>query len=177
MLGVNYVIDKDNYCRLLEFLKLLKNIGVAQAKVMGMLVGDNGEECNNYHNNFKDVVKEQLDDARALEDKNFKIIDHYHEFPERYNKEYSTCPSMQFLTIIGADSKVYSCHDKPYTARGLLDSIESRSFKDFWYSSENEERLQEINPSLHCNHRCAEDKRNLLLHEYLSADSNHIEFV
>ena len=112
-----------------------------------------------------------------IEDEKFKIIDHYHEFPERFDKGYQTCPSMQFLTIIGADSKVYSCHDKAYTKLGLLGSIENQRFKDFWYSDKNRERMQAINPSTDCQHHCAEHKRNLLLHEYLAVDSEHMEFV
>ena len=113
----------------------------------------------------------------VLEDNKFKIIDHYHEFPDRFDKEYKTCPSLQFLTIIGADAKVYSCHDKAYTKLGLLGSIENQRFKDFWYSDKNRERMQAINPSIDCQHHCAEHKRNLLLHEYLAVDSEHMEFV
>ena len=126
---------------------------------------------------IRETVQEQIVQAKGLEDENFEIIDHYHEFPERFDKEYKTCPSLQFLTIIGADSKVYSCHDKAYTEKGLLGSIENRSFKEFWFSKENQERMKSINPSIDCNHHCAEHRRNLLLHEYLSIDSEHIPFV
>ena len=84
---------------------------------------------------------------------------------------------MQFLTIIGADAKVYSCHDKAYTDKGFLGSIENQSFKEFWFSKENQERMQAIDPSVDCSHHCAEHRRNLLLHEYLSVDSEHIEFI
>jgi hypothetical protein len=58
-----------------------------------------------------------------------------------------------------------------------LGSIENQRFKDFWYSDKNRERMQAINPSTDCQHHCAEHKRNLLLHEYLSVDSEHMEFV
>ncbi|MBT5869717.1 MAG: radical SAM protein, partial [Nitrospinaceae bacterium] len=125
----------------------------------------------------KDAVHEQIIRAHELESENFKIINHYHEFPERFDKDYTTCPSQQFLTIIGADSKVYSCHDKAYTDLGFLGSIENRSFKEFWFSEENRTRMQAINPSIHCNHHCAEHRRNLLLHEYLSIDKGHAEFI
>ena len=103
-------------------------------KIMGVLVSNDGRESNKYHDAFRDSVYKGIEQAKNLEDEKFKIIDHYHEFPERFDKGYQTCPSMQFLTIIGADSKVYSCHDKAYTELGLLGSIENRRFKDFWYS-------------------------------------------
>ena len=177
VLGINYVIDNQNYGHVLEFAKLMRDVGVNHMKIMGVLVSNDGRESNEYHDAFRDSVYKQIDQAKLLEDSNFKIIDHYHEFPERFDKGYQTCPSMQFLTIIGADSKVYSCHDKAYTELGLLGSIENRRFKDFWYSEENRKRLKEINPSKDCQHHCAEHKRNLLLHEYLSVDQNHMEFV
>jgi MoaA/NifB/PqqE/SkfB family radical SAM enzyme len=177
VLGINYVIDNQNYAHVLEFSKLMKDVGVNHLKIMGVIVSNDGKLSNAYHDDIRESVQEQIDQAKNIEDENFKIIDHYHEFPERFDKDYQTCPSIQFLTIIGADSKVYSCHDKAYTELGLLGSIENRRFKDFWYSDENRKRMKEINPSIDCQHHCAEHKRNLLLHEYLVVDQNHMEFV
>jgi Fe-coproporphyrin III synthase len=177
VLGINYVIDNQNYGHVLEFTKLMKDAGVNHMKIMGVLVSNDGRESNQYHDGFRESVYEQIEQAKLLEDEKFKIIDHYHEFPERFDKGYHTCPSTQFLTIIGADSKVYSCHDKAYTELGLLGSIEKRRFKDFWYSEENRKRLKEINPSKDCQHHCAEHNRNLMLHEYLNVDPGHMEFV
>ena len=177
VLGINYVIDNQNYGHVLEFAKLMKDAGVNHMKIMGVLVSNEGRESNQYHDAFRETVYDQIEQVKILEDEKFKIIDHYHEFPERFDKEYQTCPSMQFLTIIGADSKVYSCHDKAYTELGLLGSIENRRFKDFWYSEENKKRQKEINPSKDCQHHCAEHSRNLMLHEYMSVDQGHMEFV
>jgi len=177
VLGINYVIDNENYSHVFEFSKLMKDVGVNHLKIMGVIVSNDGKESNDYHDKIRETVQGQIIQAKGLEDEKFKIIDHYHEFPERFDKNYETCPSMQFLTIIGADSKVYSCHDKAYTELGLLGSIENIRFKDFWYSEKNRKRMQEINPSIHCKHHCAEHKRNLLLHEYVNADQNHSEFV
>ena len=177
VLGINYVIDNQNYGHVLEFAKLMKDAGVNHMKIMGVLVSNDGRESNQYHEAFRGTVFEQIEKAKSLEDEKFQIIDHYHEFPERFDKEYTTCPSTQFLTIIGADSKVYSCHDKAYTELGLLGSIENRRFKDFWYSEENRKRIREINPSKDCQHHCAEHSRNLMLHEYMGVDQGHMEFV
>jgi len=177
VLGINYVIDNENYGHVFEFSKLMKDVGVNHLKIMGVIVSNDGKESNDYHDKIREIVQDQIIQAKGLEDEKFKIIDHYHEFPERFDKDYETCPSMQFLTIIGADSKVYSCHDKAYTELGLLGSIESMRFKDFWYSDKNKKRMQEINPKLHCQHHCAEHKRNILLHEYVSVDQNHVEFI
>ena len=81
------------------------------------------------------------------------------------------------MVVIGADSKVYSCQDKAYTNEGLLGSIENQRFKEFWFSKENYNRIKSINPSVDCIHHCVEHQKNLLLHEYLAIDENHVEFV
>ena len=177
VLGINYIVDNQNYSHVLEFSRVMKDIGVNHLKIMGVIISNNGRESNAYHEKFRDSVHEQIKQAESLEDEKFKIIDHYHEFSERFDKGYTTCPSIKFLTIIGADCKVYACQDKAYTEQGLLGSIEKRRFKDFWLSEENSKRMGEINPSIHCRHHCAEHRRNLLLHEYLSVDHNHVEFV
>ena len=177
VLGINYIVDKDNYSHVYEFVSLMKEIGVDHVKVMGCIIGNGGAENNQYHEPFRDVVIEQIEKCMALETADFKIIDHYHEFPDRFEKTYTSCPSMQFLTVIGADCKVFTCHDKAYTETGLLGSIENRSFKEFWFSDENKKKMQAINPSIHCDHHCAEHRRNLLLLEYLGVDKEHMEFI
>merc|ERR1712096_487476 len=108
VLGINYIVDNENYGHVLEFSKLMKNVGVNHLKIMGVIVSNDGKESNDYHDKTRETVRDQIVQAKGLEDEKFKIIDHYHEFSERFNKDYETCPSMQFLTIIGADSKVYS---------------------------------------------------------------------
>ena len=177
VLGVNFIVDKKNYNNIFQFACLMKDIGVNHLKIMGVLISNDGKECNSYHEEISSQVKDQIDACRKLETEGFSIVDHYHEFPERFDKEYTSCPSIQFLVVIGADAKVYSCHDKAYTDLGTLGSIKDRSFKDFWFSEENIRRVREINPSTMCLHHCAEHRRNLLLHEYLNVDSDHIAFV
>src|SRR5207249_340862 len=119
----------------------------------------------------------QLEKAKGLEGDGFKIVDHYHQLEERFDKPYTSCPYLQFLTVIGADCNVYTCQDKAYMDDGLLGSIKDRSFKDFWFSDENARRMREIDPSAQCRHHCVSHAKNLLLTEYLSLDREHLGFV
>ena len=177
VLGINYIVDKKNYSHIYDFVHLMKDVGVNHVKIMGVIVSNDGHESNQYHEEIRDEVRKNIESAKKLEDQNLKIVNHYHEFAERFDKDYTTCPSQQFLVVIGADSKVYSCQDKAYTKEGLLGSIENRSFKDFWFSEENYKNMWSINPSVHCNHHCVEHQKNLYLHEYLKTDKNHVAFV
>lgn len=108
---------------------------------------------------------------------NFRIVNHYHELEERFDKNYTFCPFLQFLTVIGADCGVYACQDKAFSQSGLLGSIRDRSFKEFWFSDENREALFGLNPSESCQHHCVAHQKNLALMEILETDPDHACFV
>jgi hypothetical protein len=94
-----------------------------------------------------------------------------------FDKEYEFCPMASMLTVIGADSNIYTCQDKAYTELGRLGSIKDVSFKDFWFSENNVERLLDFNPKKECSHHCVANTKNIMLNEYLSIDQNHISFI
>ena len=78
--------------------------------------------------------------------------------------------------MIGADLNVYSCQDKAYNIKeGLIGSIKSMRFKDFWFSNKN--KFFKVDPSLHCVHHCVADAKNKIVLEYLNADREHLAFV
>ncbi len=177
VLGTSYIVGQKNYEHVFDFVSLMKDTGVNHVKITGLVVSNNGLENKQYHDGIREEVREQIDRAKLLEDDTLKIVNHYHEMSERFGKEYTTCPSQQFLIVIGANNKVYSCQDKAYTNEGLLGSIENKRFKEFWFSEENYNRIMSINPSVDCTHHCSAHQKNLLSHEYLAVDENHVEFI
>ncbi|HER26479.1 MAG TPA: radical SAM protein, partial [Rhodospirillales bacterium] len=118
-----------------------------------------------------------IDQAKALNDDNFRIVNHYHELEDRFQKAYTSCPFVQFLTVIGADGGVYSCQDKAFTSAGLLGSIRDQSFKEFWYSEQNRLAMQAINPAKDCVHHCIAHGKNLAILDLLDLDPDHASFV
>jgi len=134
-------------------------------------------ENNLYHGEIRESVDAEIERAEALNDDGFRIVNHYHELEERFEKDYTICPFLQFLTVIGADCQVYTCQDKAFTAAGLLGSIKDRSFKDFWFSDENLKALYALNPSKSCGHHCVAHTKNLALLGLLDLDPEHASFV
>ncbi len=177
VLGVSFIVNKENYEHVAEVCARLKSVGVNHVKLAGVVVSNSGRENNEYHRPIFAAVSEQIARARTFDDDHFRIVDHYHELSERFDKEYTSCPFLQFLTVIGADSNVYTCQDKAYNADGLLGSIAGRRFKDFWLSEENRRRVYAHDPSRLCQHNCVQHAKNLVLHELLSVDSDHAVFV
>jgi MoaA/NifB/PqqE/SkfB family radical SAM enzyme len=178
VLGAVYIIDKHNYKHIFQICKQLKDIGVDHVKLSGVIVGNTEEEGNFYHLEIKKEIQNQIVDAKDLEDKNFSIIDAYHDLDLRmWDKSYTNCPNLLYCPVIGADSKVYTCHDKAYTGDGLMGSIENISFKSFWLSENNRKFIYSFNPSKMCKHHCVCHSKNIVIDDFLSIDEEHLPFI
>ncbi len=177
VLGVSFIVDETNHTHLYDACVLLKNTGVNHVKFSGVVVSNSGAENNAYHARIRDVVTEQIERARTLADEHFSVINHYHDLDDRFEKNYATCPYLMYLTVIGADCKVYTCQDKAFTVSGTLGSIADKRFRDFWYSEENRKRIFELNPSRECTHHCVSHGKNMAIMDLLSIDAEHGAFV
>jgi MoaA/NifB/PqqE/SkfB family radical SAM enzyme len=176
-LGISFIIDTKNAKHVYGFIKRLKDAGVDSVKVSPCIPFDSIEENNNYHNPVFDRVKEDVQRANVeLVDDRFEIYDSYHLMEDKFSKNYSWCPFLQILPVIGADLNVYSCQDKAYNiSEGKVGSIKEISFKDFWFS--DKDNFFKINPSVHCHNHCVANEKNKMILEYLAADEEHLGFV
>lgn len=177
VLGISFIVDEVNYTHLYEACTLLKDTGVHHVKFSGVVVSNSGAENNVYHSRIRGAVGLQIEKSRTLADDRFSVINHYHDLDDRFQKNYTQCPYLMFLTVIGADCKVYTCQDKAFTASGTLGSIQDRRFKDFWFSGENQKRMFGLDPSKECTHHCVSHGKNLAIMDLLSIDPDHGFFV
>jgi MoaA/NifB/PqqE/SkfB family radical SAM enzyme len=175
--GASVIVDRTNAGHVYDLIAILSDTGINSVKVSPCIVSNSGKENNEHHEPIFGIVKEQVARARdKFETGDFEIFDSYHEQLESFAKDYTWCPYLQILPIIGADQNVYSCQDKAYNIeQGLIGSIKNTTFKDFWFSDKN--KFFSINPSLNCNHHCVADAKNRLLFDYLDADKDHLGFV
>jgi len=176
-LGVCIIVDKRNASHIHELICKLKNNGVDSVKVAPCIVSNSGSENNEYHKSIFGQVKEQIAKvSEEFKDEDFEIFDSYHQQLETFRKEYSWCPYLQVLPVIGADLNIYPCQDKAYNLdEGLIGSIKDKRFKDFWFSDKN--KFFTIDPSRVCNHHCVANSKNNLILDYLNADKEHLDFV
>jgi sulfatase maturation enzyme AslB (radical SAM superfamily) len=105
------------------------------------------------------------------------VINKFHDFDDKFEKKYNTCPFINFLNVIAADLNVYTCQDKAYTESGTLGSISDISLNELWASETYRANMTGINPSRDCLHHCVSHGKNLALHDYLTTDKHHLEFV
>ena len=176
-LGVSFIVSDKNYDHILEACLKLKEIGVLHVKISGCIVSNDSKENNRYHSLIRESANEQIREAQSLNNENFQVVNHYHEMELNFEKNYQFCPMASMLTVIGADSNIYTCQDKAYTECGRLGAIKDIRFKDFWFSDNNVSRLLNLNPKKECLHHCISNNKNSILNEYLSIDQRHISFV
>ena len=131
VLGASFIIGHDNHSHIREVCALLRDAGANHVKLSGAVVGNDVVANNRYHRTITKAVAQEIAAAKELTTDGFAVIDHYHELEERFDKDYTTCPFLMFLTAIGADGKVYTCQDKAYTENGFLGSIVRRRFRGF----------------------------------------------
>ena len=177
VLGVSFIITHDNHLHIRDMCALLKDVGVNHVKLAAAVVSNDAAENNRYHREIMAPATSAIEQAHALSDDAFSVLNHYHVTAERFDKSYHSCPFARLLTVIGADAKVYTCQDKAYAEAGLLGSIEQRSFREFWFSDENRRRHEALDPSRHCRHHCVAHEKNLALIDYLSLDPDHAVFI
>ena len=174
-IGISYIVDKNNYHKIYEFAKKVKDIGVDSIKISPCIVSNDGIENNLYHKPFYEKAKELSMKVKVeLEDESFEVFESYHLLEEKFDKDYSWCPYAQILPVIGADLNIYPCQDKAYNLDdGLLGSIKNVSFKEWWFSDKN--NFFKINPKIHCNNHCVANEKNKMILEYLNVGD--LEFV
>ena len=176
-LAISLIIDAPNAPHIYEFLRRLKDIGADSVKLSPVLVSDDQEETNCYHDPFRATAREQIDRAkRDLAGDGFELSDAYMELKEKYDKDYTWCPYIAIRPVIGADLKVYACPDKAYNLdTGCIGSIAEQSFCEFWFSDKN--RFLQIDPSRDCRHHCELNAHNKLILDYLNVQPEHGLFV
>lgn len=175
-LGVSIVVDQKNCDHFYDLIARLKDIGVDSVKISPCIVGNSGQKNNEYHSGIYAKVKDTIYKAKAnFEKPGFELFDSYHGQLETFEKHYDWCPYIQLVPVIGADLKLYSCHDKAYSPSGVLDTLKDKRLQDAWYG--NQEKFFRIKPSRDCNHHCVSNEKNQLILEYLNADIAHLDFV
>ena len=176
-LGASLIVDRTNAAHVREFIGRMRALGVDSVKVSPCIVANDAAANNAYHAPVFDRVKDEI--ARAKQDfavRDFEVYDAYHALEDKFAKDYTWCPYLQVLPVIGADCRVYACQDKAYNLdTGCLGSIADRRFAAFWF--DGKDKFFRIDPSKVCDHHCVANEKNRLLLEYLEADPEHLAFV
>lgn len=174
LLGVGYVITRDNYRELYEGCVKFKEWGVDNVRISAIFQNDGAA----YFKDFYDEVLAQIAMCKTLEDDKFKIFDKFgsrHEDLELGNPDYSFCPYMHFTTYIGGDQNVYTCCVNSYNPKGFIGSIKNQSFKKLWQGNVKQKFFKNFDAK-NCE-RCMFNEKNRFINKLLVPATPHDNFV
>lgn len=178
VLGINCVITQNNANEVYQLYEMGKSLGVNNIKLSPVLIK---KEEKDYHSGIREAVEQQIREAKyRLEDDKFRIVDKYTgdlALEECYEKDYKKCYIQNFFAVVAADSKVYRCHQRAYMKVGEIGDLTRKTFGEIWYAHETIDNANQFNPQEVCKMRCAFDERNRLLHDFISIDPNHVNFI
>lgn len=175
-LGINFVVHQQNFNQVYRSVQHFKNLGVNHVKITPKWVSNFME----YHSSIKDSVIDQIREAKNLSQDGFSVYDTYENdfsMSSVAERNYPRCYIMQIVPVIGANSRVYFCHDKAYSTSGELGSIKDRSFKELWFSETTEKIFKNFDPRKCCKHHCANDSKNAMINSALNCYGDDINFI
>jgi len=171
-LFLNYIVHKGNCDGLFEAAHLFKAHGAENVRFSPMWIPNMQE----YHAPIREKVLAQLQAAQAFVDGKFEVNSTYDLASPSHStvRKYHKCLFMQIVPVIAADGNVYACHNKAYDAKGKVGSIVNQRFADLWFNDETKKFFETLDPTAACQHQCANDEKNILMHDILSAHDNFI---
>ena len=164
-LGINYIITGENHDKLIEAFEFMASTGVDNIRFSPVWVPN----FYDYHNNIKYRVRNQLDHIYRIKKNNIDVFDSYNISPIIDEREYKRCFFSRIVPVIGADFNIYTCHNMAYSPKGLIGSIKNNQFSDVWFSEDTKEFFQNFRPDISCNHQCANDTKNKIIHEIVNS--------
>lgn len=174
LLGIGFVVTKNNYREIASGCELFKSWGVDNVRISALFQNDEVH----YFEGLLDEIVGQIVEAKTLEDSNFRVIDN---FGVRFadlavgSPDYSLCGFMHLGTYIGGDQNVYTCCMNAYSQRGLIGSIKERSFKALWDSQLKQEFYEVFDPRKCV--RCMYNDKNRAVVDLVEPPRDHDCFI
>lgn len=170
LVGVGFVITKENWGEVFEACQLVKHMGVPYIRLSAMFSHKGAE----YYAGVEEDIRGLIEEAKALEDDTFKVVDFFGARVEdlRLAKpDYSFCGYQQFVVYVGGDQKVYTCCTNAYTRKGEIGDLTKQSFREWLVSTQRRDF-----DARGCHH-CQFNDKNRLINYLVGETPPHVNFV
>lgn len=175
ILGVGFVVTRDNHGEIYEGAKLAKESGADNIRISAVFTQDDFE----YHKPHLDVATTMARKVAAdFSDSRFRVFNLFDDRIgdlKQQHPDYSFCAYMHLNVYIGGDLKVYRCCNTAYNDHGEYGSIVNQRFKEFWASKQKEDGLRQFD-ARSCD-RCMFNNKNRFINYVVSSDAAHINYI
>ncbi len=174
ILGVGFVVTKDNWSEILEAAIKAKEDGADNFRISAVFQN----EGTSYFHGFYDEARDLCRRAKELEDDKFTVFNLFGDRIEDLRQSHPSnpfCPIQHLVTYIGADLNVYRCCVLAYNERGALASLKNQSFYEAWQSQFVGWALNSFNATS-CP-RCMFNKKNDTIRYAINPNPDHVNFL
>lgn len=170
LVGVGYVLTRENCHEVYQACHIIKDIGIKYVRLSAMFSNDGAH----YYDGFSDMIHEQIARAKELEDDSFTVVNFYDDRIgdlDQGRPDYQFCGEQQFVLYIGGDQKVYTCCTNAYTTHGEIGDLKLQTFADWMKTT----RRYEFDART-CHH-CQFNSKNRIVNFMLDPKPPHVNFV
>lgn len=173
-IGVGFVVTADNWTEMRHLTQIAKDMGADNVRLSAVFQPEHFEYFKGFYSDALSLSKE----CSAMAEGKFRVFNLFTDRVEDLIEEhpdYSFCGYQHFNTYVGGDLNVYRCCVTSYNDIGLLGSLKTKRFKDFWLSKEKEQTMSNFDakgcPQCQFNHR------NRNINSVIEPDPPHVNFV
>lgn len=143
VLGVGFVVTRENWSELYEAVRLAKENGAHNVRIGAMF----SQMGATYYDGMIEPIRELEMRAKELQGDGFLVFDLFGQRVDDLFQgapDYQFCGFEHFTTYIGADLNVYRCCNTAYNERGLIGSLKDQTFDALWQSYEKRKAFAEF---------------------------------
>lgn len=174
VIGVGFVVTKDNYLEIYQCANRAKEVGVDNIRISAVFQ----TEGEGYFHDLYPTAKTLIHQAKTLEDDRFKVFDLFGDRVEdlkQHSPEYEFCGIQNFVTYIGGDQNVYRCCVLAYNEQGKIGSIKDQRFRDLWRSLEKQQKFNNFD-ARKCP-ACMFNNKNRTILYAIDPEPEHVNYV
>jgi sulfatase maturation enzyme AslB (radical SAM superfamily) len=174
LLGVGYVLTKENWTDVYEGVARLRDTGAHNVRLSAMF-SDAGKS---YYEGVYDQIKDAIERVKELATPEFSVVD---LFGDRINDlvqhspDYDFCGYQQFNMYIGGNLRVYRCCTTAYTKHGEVGDLTGQSLASWFYSQQKTNSYAHFSPRT-CS-TCQFNSKNKVINYLVIENPLHVNFV
>ncbi len=174
ILGVGFVVTKDNWSEILDAARYAKEDGADNFRISAVFQNEGVSYFSGFYQEASALSKQ----AKELEDDTFTVFnlfgDRIEDLRQR-SPSHPYCPIQHLVTYIGADLTLYRCCVLAYNSKGALASLRNQSFYDVWRSQFVGWALNSLNAKT-CP-VCMFNKKNETIRYAINPSPDHVNFL
>ncbi len=174
LLGVGYVLTRENWSDVYEAVRLIRSTGAANVRLSAMF----STEGAAYYEGVYDDIRKEIERVKTLQTPKFAIIDLFGDRIAdlvQHAPDYDFCGYQQFNCYIGGNLRVYRCCSTAYTKHGEVGDLTERRFADWFYSQEKHNAYADFDAKS-CS-VCQFNSKNRTISYLVGEIPTHINFV